>query len=84
MVGEAVNVTDSPLQIAPDGVATILTDGVTVVTDITIALDVAGEPVAQPELEVITQVTTSPFASVVDVKAAAVSPLISSRADGSG
>ena len=38
-------------------------------TTIVIAFDVAGFPVTQLAFDVITQVTTSLFASVVDVKA---------------
>ena len=47
----------------------MLTLAVTVgVTTIVIALEVAGLPVTQFAFEVITQVTTSLFAGVVDVK----------------
>jgi hypothetical protein len=57
----AVNVTDCPAQIAPDGFALMLTDGVTEeFTVIVIALDVAVVGLAQEALEVITQVITSP------------------------
>jgi hypothetical protein len=41
-----------------------------------IAFDVAGEPVAQAALDVITQVTTSPFARVVEVKVALLVPTL--------
>jgi hypothetical protein len=59
LVGVAVKVTDCPAQIAPDGLALMLTDGVRVVfTVIVIALDVALVGLAQEALEVITQVTT--------------------------
>ena len=75
MVGTAVNVTDCPEQIAPEGLAEMATEA-TVAAEIVmvIELEEAGEPVAQLELEVITTVTTSPFAKVVDVKVEAVSP----------
>ena len=67
-VGVAVNVTDVPEQIAPDGAATILTAGTSVgFTVIVIALDVAVGVLGQVALDVIIQVTISPFTSVVDV-----------------
>ena len=67
MAGVAVKVTEAPTQIAVE-LEAIFTDGVTEgVTVIVIELDVAGEPVAQFKLEVITTVTTSPFAKVLVV-----------------
>ena len=68
MVGVAVKVTLAPEHIVVEE-AVMLTLAVTVgVTTIVIELEVAGLPVAQPEFDVITQVTTSLFASVADVK----------------
>ena len=70
MEGVAVNVTDVPVQIAPEGDAAILTVGVTLeLTDIVIVFDVAVfvvKPV--PPLIVIAQVTASLLASVLLVK----------------
>ena len=64
-VGVAVNVTLVPIQIVLPGDATILTDGVTVgFTVIVIALEVTGFGLAHATDDVITQVTTSPFANV--------------------
>ena len=61
-VGVAVNVTLVPAQIALPGLAAMLTDGVTVdPTVIVIPLDVTVAGLAQPSVEVITTVTTSPF-----------------------
>jgi len=61
-----VNVTAVPEQIAPVGLATTLTAGVTVgFTIIVIPLDVAVAVDGHVALDVIVQVTTSPFASVV-------------------
>jgi hypothetical protein len=64
----AVNVTGVPEQIAPDGEAAMLTDGVTLAfTAIVIVFDVAVFVVKQvPPLIVITQITWSPLASVLD------------------
>ena len=68
MVGVAVKVTDVPAQIAPEGTAAILTlaanRGLTVIV---IPVDVAGLPVAQVAVEVISTVITSPLARVVEV-----------------
>ena len=68
MVGVAVKVTEVPAQIAPEGTAAILTlaanRGSTVMV---IPVDVAGLPVAQVAVEVITTVITSPLARVVEV-----------------
>ena len=67
MVGVAVNVTGSPIQIVVEDAA-MLTEGVTLeFTVMVMVLEVAGEPVAQLELDVITTVITSPFASPVVV-----------------
>ena len=65
MPGVAVKVTFVPEQIVLPGAAAMLTDGVMVeVTVIVMALDVTGLGLAQASDEVITQVTTSPFAKV--------------------
>ena len=68
MVGVAVKVTEVPAQIAPDGTAAILTlaanRGLTIMV---IPVDVAGLPVAQVAVEVISTVITSPLARVVEV-----------------
>ena len=65
MVGVAVNVTLVPEQIAPEGLAEIVTlTGRFGFTVMVIPAEVAGLPVAQVALEVNTQVTTSPFARV--------------------
>ena len=67
-VGVAVNVTLVPEQIVFPGFAAMLTNGVIVaVTAIIIAFDVAGLGVAQPNEEVITQVTASAFTNVAFV-----------------
>jgi hypothetical protein len=63
-----VKVTEVPEQIAPVGTAAILTlAGTEGFTDIVIAFDVAGLPVAQGAEDVITTVTTSLLARVIDV-----------------
>ena len=60
-----MKVTDVPVQIAPVGLATTLTEGTTVgLTVIVIALDVAVVGVAQDELEFKIQVTMSPETNV--------------------
>ena len=65
LVGVAVKVTFVPEQIVLPGDAAMLTDGITVeVTVIVMALEVTGFGLAQVSDDVITQVTTSPFASV--------------------
>ena len=76
MTGVAVNVTLVPAQIAPEGLAIILTlAGKFGFTVIIIALLEAGEPVKHGlAFEVITTVTESLFAKVVVVKVAAVCP----------
>jgi hypothetical protein len=75
LVGVAVNVTEVPAQIAPEGIDAILTlTGRFGLTVITIAFDVAGLPVAQVAVEVISTVITLPFSRVVDVYVASVSP----------
>ena len=77
MVGVAVKVTISPGQMLVE-LAEMLTDaGKDDDTVIVSVLEVAGEPVAQLELEVITTVTLSPLFSVVDVKVEDVAPLTS-------
>ena len=66
LVGVAVNVTCVPAHMVVAD-ALMLTDGATLdVTVIVIGLDVAIVGEAQLNEEVITTVTTSPFASVVD------------------
>ena len=66
MVGVAVNVTLVPVQIAPEGLAEILTlAGRFGFTTIVMADEVAGLPVAQSALELRMQVTLSPLLSVV-------------------
>ena len=62
-VGVAVNVTFVPVHIVLPGFAAMLTDGATVeVTTIVIPVDVAVAGLAQAKDDVITTVTTSPFA----------------------
>ena len=61
-VGVAVKVTGVPAQMVPDGDAAIVTPaGATGLTTIVIALDVTGFGVAQPKLDVICTVITSPL-----------------------
>ena len=63
-VGVAVNVTLVPGQIVLPGDAAILTEGATTgFTTIAIVLEVTGLGLAQASDDVITQVTTSPFAN---------------------
>ena len=77
LAGVDVNVTLLPEHIPPEGFAVMLTFAVPlVVTDIVIVLDVAGEPVMQLALLVITQLITSPFASAADVYVDEVAPVI--------
>jgi hypothetical protein len=75
LVGVAVKVTLAPGQILVEGEAAMLTlaasPGVTVIVT---ALDVAGEPVAQARLEVITHVTTSPLLRADEVNVALFVP----------
>ena len=64
MTGTAVKLTLVPVQIVLPGVALIFTEGVTVdVTTIVIPVEVAVVGFAQLTVEVITTVTTSPFAN---------------------
>ncbi len=73
----AVNVTLVPAHIAPAGAALILTlAGSNGLTVIVIAVDDAGEPVAQVAVDVIRTDMASPFDNVVDVYVAPVSPAI--------
>ena len=66
MVGVAVKVTLVPVQIVLPGSAAILTDGATVpVTTMVIAFEVAVVGFAQASDDVITTVTTSPFAKAL-------------------
>jgi hypothetical protein len=68
LVGVAVKVTLAPAHIVVEGEAAILTLAApAAVTDIVTAFDVAGEPVTQARLEVITHVTTSPLFKAVEV-----------------
>jgi hypothetical protein len=68
LVGVAVNVTLVPAQIAPLGLAAMLTlAGRFGFTVIVMLFDVAGEPVAQVAFDVITTVTIWPFVNVVVV-----------------
>jgi hypothetical protein len=77
LTGVAVKVTLVPGQIAPTGKAAMLTlAGRAGLTTMVTALEVAGDPVAQVALDVITQVTTSLLASVVEVKVAPVPEFI--------
>jgi hypothetical protein len=63
LVGVAVNVTFVPEQIVLPGEAAMLTEGVTFpVTVIVIPFDVAVDGLAHASDDVITTVTTSPFA----------------------
>lgn len=72
----AVKVTDDPEQIVV-ALAAIETDGVTVeFTVIDTELDVAGEPVAQAELEVMITVITFPFANAEEVYVAEFVPTL--------
>lgn len=65
--GEAVKVTLVPPQIVSPGSAAILTLAATgALTVMVMLLDVTGEPVAQLEFEIISQVITSPLASEVE------------------
>jgi hypothetical protein len=69
LVGVAVNVTEVPAQIAPEGEAAILTlTGSAVVTFMVIGLEVSGFPDTQVKDDVITTVTISLSASVAVVK----------------
>jgi hypothetical protein len=78
LTGVAVKVTEVPVQIAPAGEAAMLTlAGRPGLTTIGIALDVAGLPVAQVALDVITTVIISPFSKVDDVYVEPVAPEIS-------
>ena len=62
LVGVAVNVTLIPIQIAPEGLADMLTlAGNAEFTDITTKLDVAGEPVAHVALDIIIHLILSLF-----------------------
>ena len=77
LVDVAVNVTPVPEQIAPKGLAAMLTLAVKIgLTDIVMELDVAGNPVIQVEFDVITHVIISPFESVADVYVEFVAPEI--------
>jgi hypothetical protein len=74
-VGVAVNVTDVPAQMAPDGDAAMVTPGVTfALTVIVIGVLVAVGVVVQEALLVMITLTWSLFARVVVVNVAAVCP----------
>ena len=63
-----MKVTEVPAQIAPKGLAEILTlAGSKGLTTIVIAFDVAGLPVAHVALEVITTVIAAPLIRAADV-----------------
>jgi hypothetical protein len=64
LVGVAVKVTCAPEQDGLDEAETDTLTGRFELTVIVIALDVAGLPVTQVALEVITQMTISPFTGV--------------------
>jgi hypothetical protein len=77
LVGVAVKVTEVPAQIDPEGTAAMLTlAGRFGLTVIVIAFDVAGLPVAQVNVEVITTVITLPLARPADVYVTPVCPPI--------
>ena len=77
MVGVAVNVTDVPEQIEPEGLAEIVIAGVRFgFTVIVILADVAGLPVAHVAFDVRTHVIISPLANVVLVNVTDVAPTI--------
>ena len=64
MIGVGVKVTNCPAQIGPDGLADMLTAGVTDAdTTMVIALEFADCGLAQTRLEVMIQVTTCPLVS---------------------
>ena len=68
LVGVAVKVTEVPAQIAPEGTAAILTlAGRLGLTTIVIVFDVAGLPVTQVNVEVITTEIASPLIKAADV-----------------
>jgi len=74
LIAVAVKVTEVPGHIVVE-VAVMLTEATGMVpTVIVIWLEVAGEPVTQPALEVITQVILSLLARVVLLKVELVSP----------
>ena len=71
----ALKVTLAPAQILPGGVAAILTSAATFgFTVIVIVFEVAGEPVAQVALDVITHFITSPLASALELNVALLVP----------
>ena len=75
LTGVAVKVTFVPAQILPDGLAAMLTlAGRFVFTDIVTVFEVAGEPVTQVALDVITHVTASALARVVELNVALLVP----------
>jgi len=77
LVGVAVNLTLVPEQMAPEGLAVILTLAFeTVVTVIVIAFEVAGEPLTQEALDVITQVIILPLTKDDEVYVTLVAPEI--------
>ena len=68
LVGVAVKVTEVPAQIAPEGTAAMLTlAGSVGFTIIVIVFDVAGLPVTQVNVEVITTEIASPLIKAADV-----------------
>ncbi|MBK8883294.1 MAG: hypothetical protein IPN67_13185 [Bacteroidales bacterium] len=74
-VGVAVNVTEVPAQIAPAGLAAILTlAGTLGLTVIVMLFDAAGEPLTQGALDVICTLMSSPFARAAEIYVADVAP----------
>ncbi len=77
LVGVAVKVILAPAQMAPEGFAAMVTEGVRVgLTTITMAVDVAVVGETQVELDVMITVTASPLLSVVLVNVAPVPALV--------
>jgi hypothetical protein len=76
LVGVAVKVTLVPEQMAPDGLAAILTEGTTVlVTVIVIVFEVAVTGLAQVAFDVITQLIVLPLVSVLLTKVGVLFPV---------
>ena len=74
-MGEAVKVTEVPLQMLPEVPEAIATAGVTeLLTLIVTVLEVAVDEDAHAALDVMTQETTSPLANVEEVKVALLVP----------
>ena len=74
-MGEAVKVTEVPLQMLPEALEAIATAGVTeLLTLIVTVLEVAVDEDAHAALEVMTHETTSPLANVEEVKVTLLVP----------